>query len=83
MEQTERINRMRNSVIENMGRVMHNAIQEVKTKGYLVTTIAFEDSPDKQYLIIDFTSKQIEHLHDLEEYSKKIYRNFMGKPTSC
>lgn len=81
--QVEKINEMRISVIENLEGEIPVITQLISEKGYLVTTISFDDSPGDQYVIIDFTSKQIEHLHDLRNHTIGIYRKFMGRPNFC
>lgn len=77
-KETKRINFLVNiilNVFEN-DENMPNIKELVNYKGYLATSLVFDDRPDDYYLMIDFTSKQIEHLHDLDRYTKEIYRNF-------
>ena len=81
--QVEKINEMRISVIENLEGEIPVITQLISEKEYLVTTLSFDDSPGECYIMVDFTSKQIEHLHDLKRYTKKIYRNFMTEPYIC
>lgn len=82
-EQVSKINRMRNSVISSLEKVMPEVAFEIEHKGYFLAPLHFKNAPKKIYVIMDFTSKQIEHLHDLETYSIKIFKNFIGKMGNC
>lgn len=78
LKETERINSLVKIILNvfEKDENMPNIKEIVNSKGYLVTSLVFNDRPDDYYLMIDFTSKQIEHLHDLDSYTKEIYRNF-------
>lgn len=76
-ERAKKINEMRVSVIDYLGPVFPKSIRTIESKGFFVSSICFEDKPKEIYVVVDFTSKQIEHLHDLNRYTKSIYKNFM------
>lgn len=67
---------------------MPNLAKLVSRKEYFISAKGFSDEikiPARKlagledtYLIVDFTSKQIEHVNNPIEYSQMIYRRLMG-----
>lgn len=76
------INEIRESAINTIAEEHPNLAELILTEGYLVTTIGISNGKTQEiYTLIDFTSKQRDHLHDLENYTLQLYNGF-NKPHS-
>ena len=77
-----RINSMREKFIETISEKYPNLARKLEEERYFIASIKFENQGGI-FTIVDFTSRQEEHLDDLGEYSKKLYKNFIGGNFFC
>ena len=79
MNLEEEIYEMRKQIINIIATENPNIAELVLTEGYLVTSVGVSNGVKQEtYFIVDFTSKQDEHLHDLENYTIQMYNKFNG-----
>lgn len=74
-KQTKRININRNFTLGCLKKTMPDLVEKIELEKYFIATMIKVGRPDDFYTIIDFTSKQIEHMHDFDEYCAKIYNS--------
>ena len=80
----ERINSVREEVLDKLAGELPTITDIVKREGYLLTTLSVVDEREEYFFIIfDFTSRQEEHMDDLAEYTKKIFDKFNKKCPIC
>ena len=74
-EQSRHINVNINFTLACLKKTMPYLVEKIKSKKYFIATMTMVGRPDDFYTIIDFTSKQIKHFHDFDEYCIKIYNS--------
>lgn len=78
--ETLKIKEIRETAINYIARERPNLAEIVLTENYLITSIKVSDGNTQEiYTILDFTSKQQDHLHDFEDYTVQLYNGF-NKP---
>lgn len=72
------------SILNALSKEQKNLSDIAMEKGYLVTSVALDTMIEGKleklfFVIIDATSKQEDHLNDIEDYSLKLYNGFNQK----
>ncbi len=81
-EKSKEIEKIRDSILNVINLERPSLAELILKENYLVTTIGVSNGQTQElYTLMDFTSKQEDHLHDLENYTIQLYNGF-NKPYS-
>lgn len=83
MLETE-VNEMVKSIITTFANERPELAKTIIIKKPFLTAVSVSDGvSEESYAIIDFTSNQEAHMHDLQNYSTQLYRQFEESYGEC
>lgn len=83
VEEYNRILEIRKDVLIALSEEYQGLASIIEEGNFLITTLSVENRKDEVFIIMDFTSKQHDHIDDLTQYSIKLFENFAKQSDCC